>query len=147
MDSTSGILVPPRGAQASRPTGIDLLEGGLRYDTDADGFEFYNGSTWLPLGAYANVDATGAVTAANRQQIWCNTSGGAFTVTLPASPVKGDSIRIFDSHNAFNSNNLTIGRNGNPIMGDAADLVVSTQGAAFELVFYDGTQGWRIITV
>ena len=47
----------------------------------------------------------------------------------------------------FDSNSLTIGRNGNPIMGDAADLTVNTEGAAFELVFYDGTQGWRIITI
>ena len=147
MDATSGILVPPRGAQASRPTGVDLLEGGLRYDTDANGFEFYNGTAWLPLGAYANVDATGAITLANRQQAFCNTSGGAFTVTLPASPVKGDSVRIFDVADTFDSNNLTINRNGNPIMGDASDMVVSTEGAAFELVFYDGTQGWRIITI
>ena len=148
MDATSGILVPPRGAQASRPTGVDLLEGGLRYDTDANGFEFYNGSAWLPLGAYANIDVSGnGTTLANRQQAFCNTSGGAFTVTLPAAPVKGDSVRIFDIAKTFDTQNLTIGRNGNPIMGDAADLVVSTEGAAFELVFYDGTQGWRIITV
>jgi hypothetical protein len=148
MDTTSGILVPPRGNQASRPTGVDLLEGGLRYDTDSDGFEFYNGGGWLPLGAYANVDVSGnGTTLANRQQAWCNTSGGAFTVTLPGSPVKGDTVRIFDVAKTFDSNNLTIGRGGNPIMGDAADLVVSTEGAAFELVFYDGSQGWRIITI
>jgi hypothetical protein len=148
MDSTSGILVPPRGAQASRPTGVDLIEGGLRYDTDANGFEFYNGGAWLPLGAYANIDVSGnGTTLANRQQAFCDTSGGAFTVTLPASPVKGDSVRIFDVADTFDSNNLTIDRNGNPIMGDAANMVVSTEGAAFELVFYDGTQGWRIITI
>jgi hypothetical protein len=148
MDTTSGILVPPRGNQASRPTGVDLLEGGLRYDTDADGFEFYNGAGWLPLGAYANVDVSAdGTTLANRQQAWCNTSGGAFTVTLPGSPVKGDTVRIFDVAKTFDSNSLTIGRGGNPIMGDAADLVVSTEGAAFELVFYDGSQGWRIITI
>ena len=148
MDVTSGILVPPRGAQATRPTGVDLIEGGLRYDTDANGFEFYNGGAWLPLGAYANVDVSGnGTTLTNRQQAFCNTSGGAFTITLPASPVKGDSIRIFDVGDAFDSNNLTINRNGNPIMGDTADMVVSTEGAAFELVFYDGSQGWRIITI
>ena len=147
MDVTSGILVPPRGAQASRPTGVDLIEGGLRYDTDANGFEFYNGGAWLPLGAYANVDATADVTLANRQQAFCNTSGGAFNLTLPASPVKGDSVRIFDVADTFDTNNLTIIRNGNPIMGDAADMTIDTDGAAFELVFYDGTQGWRIITI
>ena len=58
MDSTSGILVPPRGAKSGRPTGGDLLTGGLRFDTDVNGFEFYNGTSWLPLGAYANVDVT-----------------------------------------------------------------------------------------
>jgi hypothetical protein len=147
MDGTSGIIVPPRGTQATRPTGIDLYEGGLRYDTDANGLEFYNGSDWLPLGAYANVTSTSNVTLANKQQCFANTSGGSFTVTLPASPVKGDSVRIFDSHKTFDSNSLTIGRNGNPIMGDAADLTVTTEGAAFEMVFFDGSQGWRIITI
>ncbi|MBO58167.1 MAG: hypothetical protein CMA77_04135 [Euryarchaeota archaeon] len=147
MDATSGIIVPPRGPQSNRPTGADLYSGGLRYDTDANGFEFYNGSAWLPLGAYANVDATSAVTLANRQQLFADTSGGAFTVTLPAAPVKGDSIRIFDVKKNFDSNALTIDRNGNPIMGDAANMTVNTEGAAFEMVFYDGTEGWRIITI
>ena len=147
MDATSGIIVPPRGPQSGRPTGGDLFEGGLRYDTDANGLEFYNGSDWLPLGAYANVTSTSGVTLANKQQCFANTSGGSFTVTLPASPVKGDSVRIFDSHKTFDSNALTIGRNGNPIMGDNADLTVTTEGAAFELVFFDGSQGWRIITI
>ena len=147
MDNTSGILVPPRGSQATRPTGGQLLEGGLRYDTDANGLEFYNGSDWLPLGAYANVTSSSGVTLANKQQCFANTSGGSFTVTLPGSPVKGDSVRIFDSHKTFDSNSLTIGRNGNPIMGDNSDLTITTEGAAFELVFFDGSQGWRIITI
>ena len=147
MDQTSGILVPPRGTQAGRPTGNALLEGGLRYDTDTNGYEYYNGSSWLPVGAYQSIDATSGVTASNKQQIFCNTTGGGFTVTLPGSPVKGDSIRIFDVTKSFDSNALTVGRNGNPIMGDASDLTVNTEGAAFELVFYDGTQGWRLITI
>ena len=147
MDATSGILVPPRGSQAGRPTGNALLNGGLRYDTDTNSYEYYNGSNWLPVGAYQNIDATSGVTAANKQQIFCNTSSGGFTVTLPANPIKGDSIRIFDVAKTFDSNALTVGRNGNPIMGDASDLTVNTEGAAFELVFYDGTQGWRLITI
>jgi hypothetical protein len=147
MDNTSGMLVPPRGTQASRPTAGDLLEGGIRYDTDANGIEFYNGADWLPLGAYANVTTSGNTTLTNRQQCFANTSGGSFTVTLPGSPVQGDSVRIFDANSTFDSNALTVGRNGNPIMGDTSDLTINTEGAAFELVFYDGTQGWRIITV
>ena len=148
MDNTSGILVPPRGTQATRPTGVDLIEGGIRYDTDANTVEFYNGGSWLPLGAFSSVDvSSGGTILANKEQAFCNTSGGAFSITLPPSPVKGDSVRIFDVNKTFDTQNLTVARNGNPIMGDASDLVVSTEGAAFELVFYDGTQGWRIITV
>ena len=147
MDNTSGMLVPPRGSQATRPAGGDLLEGGIRYDTDANGIEFYNGNDWLPLGAYANVSTSSNTTLTNRQQAFCNTSGGGFTITLPGSPVQGDSVRIFDANSTFDTQNLTIGRNGNPIMGAAADMTVSTEGAAFELVFYDGTHGWRIITI
>ena len=148
MDNTSGMLVPPRGTQATRPTGVDLIEGGIRYDTDANTVEFYNGGSWLPLGAFSSVDvSSGGTILANKEQAFCNTSGGAFSITLPPSPVKGDSVRIFDVNKTFDTQNLTVARNGNPIMGDASDLVVSTEGAAFELVFYDGTQGWRIITV
>lgn len=148
MDATSGILVPPRGTQATRPTGVDLLEGGLRYDQDTDSFEFYDGSSWSSVGNFKGIDVSAdGTTLVNNQQAFCDTSGGAFTVTLPSTPTKGDRVRIFDVTSSFDSNNLTVGRNGNPIMGDAADLVVSTEGAAFELVFYDGTQGWRIITV
>ena len=94
------------------------------------------------------MDVSGnGTTLANKQQAFCNTSGGAFTITLPSAPVKGDSVRIFDVNKTFDTQNLTVARNGNPIMGDASDLIVSTEGAAFELVFYDGSQGWRIITV
>jgi len=148
MDNTSGILVPPRGVQAARPTGVDLLEGGLRYDNDYNRFEYYDGSRWYAVGQWQNIDVSGnGTTLVPGQQAFCNTSSGAFTITLPSNPIKGDSVRIFDTHKTFDTANLTIARNSNPIMGDNADLTVSTEGAAFELVFYDATRGWRIITV
>ena len=148
MDNTSGILVPPRGVQINRPTGVDLLEGGLRYDLDLNRFEYYNGSRWYAVGQWQNVDVSANGTTLNPgEQAFCNTSGGAFTITLPASPVKGDAVRIFDTRKTFDTQNLTVARNGNPIMGDAANLTLSTEGAALELVFFDASQGWRIITI
>jgi len=147
MDNTSGILVPPRGPQSGRPSGGNLYSGGLRYDTDANAFEFYNGTNWLPVGTFQGVDVSSNTTLTNNQQAYVDTSGGPITVTLPTTPIKGNSIRIFDVKKTFDSNNLTIAQNGNPIMGDASDLTVSTEGAAFEMVFYDGTEGWRIITI
>ena len=88
----------------------------------------------------------GAYTAVNGDQLLINTSGGglgtAVTVTLPASPAVGNEVTFIDSGNAFGSNNLTINRNGQPILGTAANLTVSTNGAAFTLVYVNATRGW-----
>lgn len=51
-----------------------------------------------------------------------------------------------DSGNNLNSNNLTIARNGSNILGAATNLVVSTNGAAFTLVFVNATRGWAYKT-
>ena len=42
---------------------------------------------------------------------------------------------------------MTVGRNGKLINSDAADLTVTTEDAAFEMVFYNNTYGWRIFTI
>ena len=138
-------MVPPKGTTGQRPA-VPIL-GGLRFNTSLGAFESYNGSVWVPLGGLQNVDVTTTYSAGSFQTCWCNTTGGGFTVTLPGSPAKGDIIRFFDVANTFDSNNLTIARGGKPIMGDAADMTVSTEGAAFDLIFYDNSSGWRLFTV
>jgi hypothetical protein len=75
-----------------------------------------------------------------------NTSGSGIgapvTINLPASPAIGNEITFIDSGNALASNNLTIGRNSSNILGNAYDLVVSTNGIAFTLVYVNATRGW-----
>ena len=73
-----------------------------------------------------------------------NTTSGAITMTLPSSPTLGDEVSIIDYAGTFDTNNLTVGRNSQPIMGTAADLTVSTERAAFTLVYVDSTQGWLL---
>jgi hypothetical protein len=75
---------------------------------------------------------------------FCNTTGGAFTVTLPTSPVLGDFISFIDYAGTFDTNNLTIARNGKNIQGAAADLTVNVERAGFTLIFVDDTQGWLL---
>ena len=73
-----------------------------------------------------------------------NTTSAAITMTLPSSPSLGDEVSIIDYAGTFDTNNLTVGRNSQPIMGSAADLTVSTERAAFTLVYSDSTQGWLL---
>jgi hypothetical protein len=75
---------------------------------------------------------------------FCNTTGGAFTVTLPTSPVLGDFVSFIDYAGTFDTNNLTIARNGKNIQGVAEDLTVSVERAGLTLVFVDDTQGWLL---
>lgn len=78
---------------------------------------------------------------------FCDTTAAAITLTLPATPSKGDTVEVYDIANTFDTNNLTIDRNGKPIMSGAENLVVNTEGAAFALIFYDDTRGWRLFTI
>jgi len=72
-----------------------------------------------------------------------NTSGGARTITLPASPATGDFVSFIDAGYTFDTNALTVGRNSSNITNAAADLVVNTEGAGFTLVYSgDATVGW-----
>jgi hypothetical protein len=86
--------------------------------------------------------ASTAVTAGNGYFI--NTTSNACTATLPASPTLGDEISFVDYAGTFDTNNLTVARNGKNIQGSAADLTVATERAGFTLVFTDNTQGWLL---
>ena len=51
-------------------------------------------------------------------------------------------VTFIDAKGTFGSNNLTVGRNSSNINGAASDLTVSTNGAAFTLVYLNATRGW-----
>jgi len=71
-----------------------------------------------------------------------DTSGGAFNVTLPSSPSAGDIVAVSDYANTWDTNNLTIARNGSNIEGDASDFICNIEGSALTLVYVDATKGW-----
>jgi hypothetical protein len=87
---------------------------------------------------------TTTFTAVAGEGYFVNTTSGAFTMTLPATPTIGDEVTFIDYAGTFDTNNLTIGRNSENIQGSAADLTVSVERAANTLVYTDGTQGWLL---
>ena len=84
---------------------------------------------------------TSDYTAVNGDRIIADTSGGTFTITLPAAPSVGYSVIIVDGDD-WSSTNLTVARNGSTIEGSAENLNVDI--AAIQVNFvYDGTT-WEV---
>ena len=93
-------------------------------------------------GGVSYVAKTATYTAADLEGVLADTSGGAFTVNLPASPSAGAQVIIADSGGAFGTNNLTTGRNSSTINGTAADLLLDIDGVSVQFV-YDGST-WEV---
>jgi hypothetical protein len=108
-----------------------------------------NGTTWTSAAAAAGGISYTAVqtanyTAANNDGVQTNTTGGAFTVTLPSTPAVGNIVIVLDSLGVWGTNNLTIGRNGENIAGLAENLVCDINGATVTLVYTGATYGWNV---
>ena len=108
------------------------------------------GATQTGFGRTGTVDwdttaKTASFTAENGDGYFINTTSGAITMTLPASPSAGDIVAFKDYANTFDTNNLTIARNGSNIGGDDIDAVVEVEGQSGTLVYVDSTQGWMIV--
>jgi hypothetical protein len=75
------------------------------------------------------------------QRIYVDSSGGAFTITLEASPTTDREIEIIDKTGSCASFNVTVAGNGNNIIG-SANYVMSTDYEGLRLIF-NGTN-WNL---
>src|SRR6056300_2021579 len=133
----------------------DMLAGSIA-NAKLSNSSFTLNGTSISLGATAEIsagtswqsvvtaDGSTTTTAVAGEGYFIDTTSATHTITLPGSPTLGDEISIIDYAGTFDTNALTVGRNGNPIQGSAADLTVSTERAGFTLVYVDGTQGWLL---
>jgi hypothetical protein len=95
-----------------------------------------------PVAGITYFLVTANYTAANREGVLTDTSGGSFTVTLPISPAAGAQVIVADAGNNWGTNNLTVGRNGSTIGGLAENLVCDISGVSVQFV-YDGST-WEV---
>ena len=71
-----------------------------------------------------------------------DSSGGALTLTLPASPSLGTNFTLVDATGSWATNNVTLARNGRTIMGQASDLICNLPDVQFT-IWWNGAD-WRL---
>ena len=127
----------------------------LTVGASGDTITFPTGTTIVNNGSQTGFGRTGTVdwqtgsiktstfTAANGEGYFANTSGGAFTMNLPAGSA-GAIVSVVDYTNTFQTNALTIVANGSEkIGGVAASATLNTEGQSVTFVYVDGTEGWK----
>ena len=121
----------------------------FRYDGDNGYFVHVHATATISVNT-GSIDFSGGVITSGATAVAgygypCDTlTTGAFTLTLPLSPSVGDTVGVKDAANSFAVNNLTIGRNGEKIMGSEEDLVVNMSSVSLEFVYTGTTYGWVI---
>ena len=135
------------GGNIVSQSGTDITLG-----ASGDTINLASGASQSGFGRTGTVDwDTGSIKTAGFTPVsgngyFCNTTGGAFTVTLPAGSA-GDIVGLSDYASTWGSNNITLTPNGSDkINGVNDDATLSTAGLAVTLVYADATRGWKSVT-
>jgi hypothetical protein len=116
-------------------------------EVDANYTTIQNTLNALITGAWGVATAvkTGNYTAAAGDLVLTDTSGGPFTVTLPATPVHGNMLALVDLTSSWGTNNITIARNGSSIDGAASNQALT--GGRLRIYVYSSTGStWRTVS-
>jgi hypothetical protein len=119
-------------------TGVASFNGSTGAVT---GVASYNGNTGVVSSNY-NISSISSNTTAVKNSLYVFKSN--LTLTLPASPSNGDSIKI---SNRSGVATCVVARNSEKIMGDSSDLTIDKLNAGIELIYSGSTDGWVIIGV
>jgi hypothetical protein len=123
---------PPNGAIVEITTVVAGAGGG-------------GGGAAGPSWTYSAVSANTTAVAGYRYIV--DTSTANLTITLPASGTLGDEVMIIDGTGNASTHAITVDKNGGKIQGLNSNMTVTTDRAAFTLVYYNSTQGWILTNV
>jgi len=87
---------------------------------------------------------TASFTAVSGEGYFVDTSSGAITATLPASPSAGDIVYIKDYDGSFTTNACTVARNGSNIRGGTDNFSLEKNNAGAVFIYVDATEGWQV---
>ena len=96
--------------------------------------------SWADAGGSYTPNIVSGATTASKDNLYIFTASA--TLTLPASPSGGDSIKV---SNLSGTTTCIIARNNNNIMAVGEDMTLDNQYASFELIYGDTTRGWVVV--
>jgi hypothetical protein len=150
--AVAGNIVKSNALQASDGGNIVNQSGTtITLGASGDTVSLASGASQSGFGRAGSVDwqtgsiKTGNFTAANGEGYFVNTTSGAITVTLPASPSGGAIVAVKDYAQTFATNNCTIARNSSNIEGVASDAVLDGNAESVTFVYVDSTKGWVLV--
>jgi len=94
-------------------------------------------------GGLTPVFKSGIYTAVAGEAVFCDSTGGSFTVTLPATPGDADNVVVVDVGGAAGTNNITVARNGSTINGAAADFVIDQNWGGANFAYNNTGTTWE----
>jgi len=124
----------------------------LTVGTTGDTVTLASGATSSGFGATYNgainwdtTPKTTTVTAVSGNGYFINTTSGAVTINLPATPTAGNVVAIADYNGTAATNSITVGRNGSNINGSALNFSIDKNYSSVTFVYVDSTSGWRSV--
>jgi hypothetical protein len=133
--SGTDVALGDSGDTFTVPAGASIVNNGT-----ATGFGATGAVNWDTTAKTANFNAVSKV------GYFVDTTLGAITVTLPATPSAGDIVGLVDYAGTFDTNALTIDPNGEDLEGGTDNLALTGEREGVVLVYVDSTQGWLPIS-
>lgn len=90
------------------------------------------------------VRKTTTYTATDGDRIQGDTSGGAWTMTLPASPRHSAEVEVLDPDGSWATNNLTIGLNSKTLRGNTGSTFVCNRSGKVRFIFDATEDKWTV---
>jgi hypothetical protein len=121
-------------------TSVNGQTGAVAINIPVTSVNGQTGAVTISTGYSVSVISSNTTAVANTLYVLTAT----LTLTLPASPTAGDSVKISNRSGVATA---IIARNSENIMGAASDLTLDKLNSGFELIYSNSAQGWILIGV
>jgi len=135
----------PVGTTSTRPATPDA--GNIRYNTDTNNYEGYNGNSWNKVGSGLTPTPlkTSLYNSTEAQLVRCNSQGGSFSINLPVDPVDGCIVGIIDATGYFNVHPVSVIPSLNTTVEyDATSVILDVVGAYVTFIYVEFESNWKI---